>query len=109
VEARKITIPELYLFYCAITKSENPMSESTFGEYVGLETALTPEAKALLCEIFKTAKRLRMLNVESCLVQSIFHFGIMSHLILVLNVTSPQASHCQAELAEYGEAQMQGG
>jgi hypothetical protein len=57
VDARKITNQELYLFYCAITKSENPMSESTFSEYVSLESALTPEAKAVLCEIYKTAKR----------------------------------------------------
>jgi hypothetical protein len=57
VDARKISIQDLYLFYCTITKSDNPMSESTFAEYVALEAALTPEAKSLLCEIFKTAKR----------------------------------------------------
>jgi hypothetical protein len=56
-DARKISNQELYLFYCAITKSDNPMSESTFSEYVALDFALTPEAKSLLCEIFKTAKR----------------------------------------------------
>jgi hypothetical protein len=56
-EARKITVVALFHFYCELTKSREPISESSFREYALLEGALLQEAKDELGAFFKTEKR----------------------------------------------------
>ena len=83
-DAKKITIVDLFVFFCELTKSREPMSESSFREYVSLDTGLFPEAKDLLGAFFKTDKRYSHLfpsgNLQPILQQQ--HISCMSWEII---------------------------
>jgi hypothetical protein len=55
--ARKLSVKEIYTFYCKVTKTTEPIAYNTFKEYHELYSKIDPSVQMLLADLYRTAKR----------------------------------------------------
>jgi hypothetical protein len=55
--AKKLSVKEVYNFYCSVTKSPEPIAYTTFKEYHELYYKVDPAVQMLLADLYRTAKR----------------------------------------------------